>query len=135
MTTGRSLQKPQVGSEVRRPEPTQAVYYTPACDIVETPEELLLFAEMPGVKPEDVDIRYENGELHVYGRRAAQQEKKNYLLEEYEAGDFYRAFTVGETLDADRISAELKNGVLTVHLPKHEALKPRKIAVKGGESA
>ena len=53
------------------------------------------------------------------------------LLNEYEVGDFFRAFQIGETIDASKISAEFKNGVLTVRLPKVEAVKPRKIAVRG----
>jgi HSP20 family protein len=117
---------------VARPEATRGVTFTPRVDIVETPEELWLCADLPGVRPDAVDVRFENGELLLHGRCPQRQSGVNYLASEYEVGDFYRAFAVSEAIDSDKISAELKNGVLTVRLPKSEAVKPRKISVKGG---
>ena len=58
--------------------------------------------------------------------------EREFVYGEYGIGDFYRSFTISETIDAEKISAELHNGVLTLHLPKVEAVKPRKIAVKAG---
>jgi len=113
-------------------EATRGLTFTPRVDIVETADELLLCADMSGVKPDDVDIHFENGELLLNGRVGPRQGEANYLLAEYGLGDFYRAFSINETVDSDKITAELKHGVLTVHLPKSEAVKPRKIAVKGG---
>jgi HSP20 family protein len=114
-----------------RAEPTcSARHFTPRVDILETDKELTLFAEMPGVRPEDVDLRYENGELVLHGKVPAKLEGKPMLLQEYEEGDFYRVFRIDETVDATKIDAECKNGVLTVHLPKTEAVRPRQIAVK-----
>lgn len=107
------------------------VFFTPRVDIVETDAELTLFAEVPGVRPEDVDLRYEKGELLLHGRVPPRQERLAMLLQEYEEGDFYRAFTIHESINAERISAECKNGVLTMHLPKVEAVRPRQIQVKG----
>ncbi|HVS38001.1 MAG TPA: Hsp20/alpha crystallin family protein [Gemmataceae bacterium] len=107
------------------------LHFSPRVDIVETDKELALFADVPGVRPQDVDLRYENGELHVHGRVQPRAQSKDLLLQEYEEGDFYRAFTIHESIDASRISAECKNGVLIVHLPKVEAVQPRQIAVKG----
>jgi len=113
------------------PEPTYgARHFTPRVDILETDKELTLFAEMPGVRPEDVDLRYENGELVLHGKVHVRPERPT-LLHEYDDGDFYRVFRIDETVDATKIAADCKNGVLTVHLPKIEAVKPRKIAVKG----
>src|SRR5262249_44943420 len=115
----------------RRTEPTAGVTYTPRVDIYETDNELVLTADLPGVKPEDADVRFQNSELVIQGHCAPRQPDADYLLCEYGVGDFYRAFTIGEQLDSEKITAELRHGVLTVHLPKAEAAKPKKISVKG----
>ena len=104
--------------------------YTPRVDVLETDEELVFMADVPGVKPEDVDVRFENGELTLHARCQPCGERR-WLVTEYGVGDFYRAFAVNEEIEADRITAELKHGVLTVRLPKSDAVKPRKITVKG----
>jgi HSP20 family protein len=105
-------------------------YFTPRVDIVETESELLLFADMPGVGPEDIDLRYENAELVLRGKVQRDPVKGNLIFGEYDVGDFYRVFQVYEMIDASKIGAEVKNGVLTVHLPKQEQAKPRKVAIK-----
>lgn len=112
-------------------EMTRGLWFTPRVDIMETDEELTLFADLPGAKQGNVDIRYEKGELHLQASCPIRQEATNYMLNEYGVGDFYRSFTISQDIDASRIAAELKNGVLTVHLPKTEAVKPKKIQVKG----
>jgi HSP20 family protein len=117
--------------QATKPEMTRGIFYTPRVDILETEDELVLYADVPGVKPENVDVRYESGELTLHARCSPRQQETEYALCEYGVGDFYRAFTLDESIDAGKISAELKNGVLTLHLPKAEAVKPRKIAVKG----
>lgn len=121
-------------------EPTQQVEriragrtYIPQVDIVEQDDRLLLLADMPGVKPDQLEITYERGELTIYGQVTPRQDPAqngNYVQREYGVGDFYRAFQVGEGIDASGINAELKDGVLTLHLPKTKAAVPRKIAVK-----
>ena len=108
-----------------------AVVARPRVDILETEHELLLLADLPGVRPTDVDVRFENGELTIHGRRNPTQAGKRRALWEYEPAHYHRAFRLTEDVAADRIEAELKNGVLTVRLPKAEAAKPRRIAVKG----
>jgi HSP20 family protein len=127
-----SIVKTEKKAEVTTPESTRggAVTFTPRVDIIETAEELLLFADVPGVKPEDVDVRFENGELVLHGRCNPRCVDAGFLLGEYEVGDFYRVFTLNESIDAEKISAELKQGVLTMHLPKAAAVKPRKITVQ-----
>jgi HSP20 family protein len=115
-----------------RPERMRGgVYFTPRVDIVETEHELALYADLPGVRPEDVDLRYEQGELMLQARCQPRHPERGHLLSEYEVGDFYRAFAIGEAIDASKISAEFKNGVLTVHLPKMERARPRQITVHG----
>jgi HSP20 family molecular chaperone IbpA len=105
-------------------------FYTPQVDICETDSELVLFADLPGVRSDGVDLHYEKGELVLHGRVSPRGPGRPYLLNEYGTGDFYRVFSIHESIDSSRISAECKNGVLTVHLPKMEALQPRKIAVQ-----
>ena len=124
---------PKDRAEAAHPEATRGgVHFTPPVDIFETDKELTLYAEVPGVRPEDVDLRYERGELVLHGRVRPRHGQRPLLLQEYEEGDFYRAFTIHESIDASRIEAECKNGVLVVHLPKVEAARPRQINVRGG---
>lgn len=126
------LVTPKDRAEQGRVEATRGnVYFTPRVDIFETEQELVLCADLPGVRPGDVDLRYEQGELLLHARVQPRAQGKNFLLQEYEEGDFYRAFTIHESIDSTRIEAECKNGVLTVHLPKVEAARPRKISVQG----
>jgi HSP20 family protein len=108
-----------------------AVVARPRVDILETEQELVLLADLPGVKPADVDVRFENGELTIHGRRNATNPGKRRALWEYEPAHYHRAFRLSEDVAADKIEAELKNGVLTVRLPKAEAAKPRRISVRG----
>jgi HSP20 family protein len=106
------------------------VTYSPRIDIWESDEGLVLYADLPGVSPENLDIQFENRELRIHGNVGPRHEDQNFLYGEYGIGDFDRTFTIGETIDSKRISAELQNGVLTLHLPKTDAVKPRRIAVK-----
>lgn len=131
MTNQGTVQKQENQSERGGAEATRGLHFTPRVDILETADELTLLADMPGVRPEDADIRFENGELVIHGRCRPRHEGAAFLLSEYGVGDFYRAFTITQDVDADKIGAEMKHGVLTVHLPKSEKVKPKKIAVKG----
>lgn len=112
------------------PENTRgAVFFTPRVDILESDKELTLFADVPGVRPEDVDLRYEKGELLLHARVSPRHPNQQSLLNEYDEGDFYRAFSVHESIDSTRIAADCKNGVLIIHLPKVEAVQPKQITV------
>jgi HSP20 family protein len=124
-------------TEQAAPESTRGgIYFTPRVDIFENDQELTLFADVPGCGSEDIDLRFENGELLVHGkvppRRKEGRKETGFVLQEYEVGDFYRAFTIHESIDSTRIEAECKNGVLIVHLPKVEAVRPRQIKVQAG---
>jgi HSP20 family protein len=125
-----TMTKSETG-EVTRPESTYQTTYMPRFDIWETDNELLLYGDLPGVSPENLDIRFENHELTVHGRVGARHEGIEFLYGEYGIGDFHRTFTIGEAIETDKISAEMHHGVLTLHLPKSEKAKPRRIAVKG----
>jgi HSP20 family protein len=104
--------------------------FSPRIDICEKEDELLLFADMPGVTAEGLDIRFENHELTIHGHVEPRHKDVDYLYAEYGTGDFFRTFNIGESIDASRISGELRNGVLTLHLPKTEEVKPRRIEVR-----
>jgi HSP20 family molecular chaperone IbpA len=104
--------------------------FTPRVDIIETDNELTLYADMPGVRLEDLDVRFENGELVLAGHVSDRHADQEFLRQEYGIGDFYRTFRVGESIDAQQITAELRSGVLIVHLPKSAAIRPWRIPVK-----
>jgi len=107
-------------------------YFRPLVDILEKEDALWLVADMPGVRSEDVDVQFEDGTLTLHGRvRPRGEADTKFLRQEYTIGDFYRTFRVSEQIDASKISAECGEGVLTLRLPKVEAVKPRKIAVQG----
>lgn len=126
MAENQELQRTDVNTESAR-----GVTLSPRVDILETDDEMRLVAELPGVKPEDVDIRFENGELTIHGRREPSHQGLQRAQWEYEVTNYFRAFRVNERIASDKIHAELKNGILTVHLPKTESARPRRIAVKG----
>jgi HSP20 family protein len=104
--------------------------HLPRVDIYETDHELLLYADLPGVAPGDIDLRYERGELTLRGKVPERPHVGQAILGEYEPADFQRVFQIHEAIDASKIEAEHKQGVLTVHLPKQEAVKPKLVTVK-----
>ena len=110
----------------------ESVGWTPACDIYEDGEEIVVQAELAGVEPKDVDIRFENGVLTLKGDRKLEKEeqRENYHRLELSYGTFTRAFSLPATIDADKIRAESKQGVLVIHLPKKPEAKPKSIQVK-----
>jgi HSP20 family molecular chaperone IbpA len=104
----------------------------PACDIYEGKDEFLLVADFPGVTKENLTLNFEKNELSLEGRREVSGANENFLGAEYQDCDFKRLFIVPNGIDQDKISAELKDGILRLHLPKSEVLKPRQITVKAG---
>jgi HSP20 family molecular chaperone IbpA len=124
------LAKPEQGDVATVERTHGGTTYSPRIDIWENDEELVLYADLPGVSRENLDIRFENRELTIHGKVCPRHDDIQFTYGEYGIGDFYRTFTIGEAVDSDKISAELKHGVLTLHAPKTEAVKPRKIEVK-----
>jgi HSP20 family protein len=109
----------------------QATYYTPLVDIAETGEAFLFQADLPGVTHGDVDISYENGNLTVQAKaRPRQPQGTNYAWREYGVGHFYRSFSIDVPVNPDGIKAELKDGVLSLYVPKAESAKTRRIEIK-----
>jgi HSP20 family protein len=107
--------------------------FTPPVDILENDQELVIHADMPGLKPDDIQLQFENGLLTVEGNVVDRYGDGTRLLHsEYGVGDFQRQFRISEVIDPDAISADYADGVLTVRLPKVAAAQPRRIAVQGG---
>jgi HSP20 family protein len=88
--------------------------------------------DLPGARPQDLNVEFVKGELSLSGKVQPRQAPAEYDRQEYGVGDFYRSFAISPEIDAGKISAESRDGVLTVHLPKPEKAKPKKIAVKTG---
>lgn len=104
--------------------------YLPDVDIYETQEALVVVADIPGASSENVDIDLRDDTLTIRATVETYGQDERPVLTEYEIGDYYRQFTLGRSIDQSRIEASIKDGVLTLILPKVEKAKPRKIAVK-----
>ncbi len=113
-------------------EPQTNRPWTPAVDIYETENDLVVKADLPDVDLKDIDVRVENQTLTIAGERKFEKEEngKGYHRIERSYGNFTRSFAVPNSFDTDKISASFKNGVLSVSLPKKEAAKPRQIKVE-----
>jgi HSP20 family molecular chaperone IbpA len=106
-------------------------HYRPDVDILELSDQLIVHANVPGARSEDIDLNFEDGALTIYAKVQERPATGPILLREYGVGDYRRTFRVSEQIDATRISAQYNNGVLTLHLPKAERARPRKIQVQG----
>jgi HSP20 family protein len=123
----RPKQKVERREETTRP----GAYFQPAVDIFETPEELVLVADMPGVPPDGIDVHLEGDQLSVQGRvRSEDYEGLKPLHVEYGVGGYFRRFTLGEMVDRENIKAQMSNGVLVLKLPKAARHKARRISVE-----
>ncbi len=107
-------------------------HWAPAVDIKEEPARYVLFADIPGVDPKDIEISMENGILTIKGERAEThiEESEGYTRIERSKGSFYRRFALPDTADADKITAEGKHGVLRVLIPKRDKTAAKKIKVE-----
>lgn len=114
------------GNELTRPGRT----YVPDVDIYETPDSLWLRADMPGVDENSIQINVNEGVLSIEGQVTIKDyENLAPVYTEYNIGNYARRFTLANTIEAERISARMKNGVLELELPKAEKAKPRRIAI------
>ena len=112
--------------------------WAPAVDIFEGEHELVVKADLPDIKPEELDIRVENNILTIRGERKFEKkaEEKNYLRVERSYGSFARSFSLANTVNTEAIKADYKDGVLTLSIPKREEAKPKQIKVNvGGQAA
>jgi len=112
-------------------EPRAGRPWSPAVDIFETEDELVLKADVPEVELKDIDVRVENQTLTLSGERKFEKEdtNKGYHRIERAYGQFTRTFTLPSTVDTEQVAAEYHNGVLTVKLPKKAAAKPRQVKI------
>lgn len=110
---------------------TSTAEWAPAVDIKEEADKFVLYADIPGVKPEEIDVHMENGVLTIRGEKKteAKTDEKGYKRVERTYGSFYRRFSLPDTTNSDAISALSKNGVLEIIIPKREAIQPKKIQV------
>ncbi|MDY6903136.1 MAG: Hsp20/alpha crystallin family protein [Thermodesulfobacteriota bacterium] len=118
-------------SEVTGPEQTTAgPTFVPSVDIFETETVITLMADLPGVKPADIDIDLRDDVLTLAGNiTPVESENETRLLVEYETGRYYRQFTLSDIIDQKAIEAEMTDGVLRLILPKAEKAQPRSIKV------
>jgi len=105
--------------------------WTPVADISETPTEYLIKAELPAVKKEDVKVTLENGVITISGERKHEKESKdeNEIRVESFHGTFTRSFSLPDDIDANGIRAESRDGVLKVHIPRTQAVRPKAVTI------
>jgi HSP20 family protein len=117
-------------------EPNGSRPWVPPVDVRETEHELIVAADVPGLKFEDIDVRLENGTLTIKGERKfeSKEEKTGYHRVERSYGVFQRVFDLPDTVEVEGVKADYKNGVLTVVLPKKEIAKPKQIKVQVNNS-
>ncbi|MEJ2718713.1 MAG: Hsp20/alpha crystallin family protein [Deltaproteobacteria bacterium] len=110
----------------------EGVYFTPPVDICEMEKEIVILADMPGVKSDGVDIELKEGILSIEGNIAASDVAGEELLTEYQKGNYFRSFRITDAVDGNKIAASLADGVLKVTLPKAEKAMPKKIPITTG---
>ena len=105
--------------------------WVPAVDVAETQEKIVVRAEVPGMKQEDIQIEFENGLLTIRGERKIEKsEGKTWHRVERVYGNFSRSFTLPRTVDAEKISAAYREGILEIDVPKKEEAKPKNIRIE-----
>jgi HSP20 family protein len=115
----------------RNPQDASLTTWAPAVDIYETEHELVVKADIPEIKPEELDVRVENNILTIRGERKFEKKvnEENYLRVERTYGSFARSFSLANTVNSEAIKADYSNGVLTLSIPKREEAKPKQIKV------
>ena len=111
----------------------QRLLFNPPIDIYETPEGLVLYADLPGVASEGLDLQVQDNRLTLFGQvQGSESEPARLVHQEYQVGDYLRSFILSDEVDHERIKAKLTNGVLRVELPRAARAKPRRIDVSAG---
>lgn len=129
--TKTEVQKKEADTLQQGEHTRQRMVYTPAVDIIEKTDDIVVMADMPGVDDKSVDITLEKNVLTIYGKVESEVPENHRLyMSEYGIGDYHRVFTLTNEIDRDKIQATVKNGVLKLILPKAEAVKTKKITVQ-----
>ncbi|MGD9818953.1 MAG: Hsp20/alpha crystallin family protein [Desulfomonilaceae bacterium] len=133
MTTQGIQSSEKTGINVDKGELThEGDFFTPAVDIYETSQEIVMNVDLPGVKPEDLDIDLRDDTLSIIGKVTEPNNEGTDLLVEYKVGHYYRSFLLTDVIDRSAISANLSDGVLKLRLPKAAKAVPRKIPISEG---
>lgn len=111
--------------------------WTPAVDIYETDQNLVIKAELPGIDPKDLEVRVEDGTLYLKGERKYEREVKeeSYHRVERSYGSFARTFSLPRTINTEDIKADYKDGILTLTMPKREEAKPKTVKINVAQAA
>jgi HSP20 family protein len=133
-TTAKEIQAREKKDVATTPEQTKpGIIFSPAVDIFENDQELTVIADLPGVKPENLEIDLRKDTLSIIGDvETPEGPDENDHIREFRTGRFFRQFTLSEVIDQNKIEASVKNGILRLRLPKVEKAMPRKIMVQAG---
>lgn len=107
------------------------IWIAPFVNLYETNDEFVLSVSMPGVSKDNIKIKVENDSIIIMGRKSySQYLDQNFLLKEFDFGNYFRRFRIADTVDVTKVDAEYKDGILNITLPKHERVKPRNINIR-----
>jgi HSP20 family protein len=117
-------------------EERKSALWAPDVDIKETERDIIVRADLPGMKMEDIDVSIDEDQLIIKGERKMEKEEKekDYTRIERSYGSFYRSFTIGTPIKAEEVKAEYSNGVLEINIPKAEVKKPKKVEISSKET-
>jgi HSP20 family protein len=110
-----------------------ATSFRPNIDIVSAENEVVILADMPGVEPEGIEVKFDRGVLELYAKVIPRNQRRNPLSEEYAVGDFRRAFQLAEEFDGAKTSAEFHDGVLCLRIPKAAVARSQRVQIRAGK--
>ena len=106
--------------------------YRPNVDVIDRGADVLVVADVPGARPDGIDVTFEDGVLSLDARVPGRDLPGRAIRQEYGIGDYRRSFRLGDDFDASQIAAECRDGVLTIRVPRLAAVRPRKVQVRAG---
>lgn len=119
-------------AEPAAPAQQPSLTYQPNVDICDRGTEVLLVADIPGARADGIDVSFEDGVLSVHASVPVRELPGRSVHQEYGIGDYRRSFRLGDEFDASQITADYRRGVLTIHVPRLAAVRPRKVEVRSG---